>query len=80
MPPPSTVTKNVAAGRFMKCYAFGIQFGGNSDDPMPRKIGADAWFDRWDAERFEVHEQTMRTGSEETLTLVLVSDPQMLEE
>ena len=61
-------------------YAFGIQFGGNPDDPMPRKIGADAWFDRWDAERFEVHEQTMRTGSEETLTLVLVSDPQMLEE
>jgi hypothetical protein len=61
-------------------YAFGIQFGGRSDDPMPRKIGADAWFDRWDAERFEVHEQTIRTSSAETLTLVLISDPKMLED
>lgn len=61
-------------------YAFGIQFGGNPDDPMPRKIGADAWFDRWDADRFEVHEQTMRASSGETLTLVLIDDPKMLEE
>jgi hypothetical protein len=61
-------------------YAFGIQFGGKPDDPMPRKIGADAWFDRWEAERFEVHEQTVRTGSTETLTLVLLTDAKMLEE
>jgi hypothetical protein len=61
-------------------YAFGIQFGGHSDDPMPRKVGADAWFDRWDAERFEVQEQTVRTGPEETLTLVLIGDPKMLED
>lgn len=60
-------------------YAFDVQFGGEIDDPIPRKIGADAWFDRWDAERFEVHEQTMRIGPEETLTLVLISDPKMLE-
>jgi hypothetical protein len=61
-------------------FAFGIQFGGRPDDPMPRRIGADAWFDRRDAERFEVHEQTMRTGPEETLTLVVISDPKMLED
>lgn len=61
-------------------YAFGIQFGGNPDDPIPRKIGADAWFDRWDAERFEVYEQTIRSGPEETLTTVLISDPAMLED
>lgn len=60
-------------------YAFGIQFGGRPDDHTPRKIGADAWFDRRGADRFEVHEQTMRTGSE-TLTLVLISDPKMLED
>jgi hypothetical protein len=47
---------------------------------MPRRIGADAWFDRRDAERFEVHEQTMRTSPEETLTLVAISDPKMLED
>jgi hypothetical protein len=61
-------------------FAFGIQFGGKTDDPIPRKIGADAWFDRREAERFEVHEQTTRIGSEETLTMILISDPKMLEE
>jgi hypothetical protein len=47
---------------------------------MPRKIGADAWFDRRDADRFEVYEQTIRTGPDETLTLVVISDPKMLED
>lgn len=61
-------------------YAFGVQFGGSPDDPIPRKIGADAWFDRWDAERFDVYEQTMRTGPGETLTLVLINDSKMLED
>jgi hypothetical protein len=59
-------------------FAFGVLFGGMADDPTPRKIGADAWFDRRDAERYEVHEQTYRTGPEEILTLILVSDPAML--
>jgi hypothetical protein len=27
-----------------------------------------------------VHEQTVRTGSDEVLTLVLITDPRMLEE
>jgi hypothetical protein len=31
-------------------------------------------------ERFEVHEQTMRIGSNEILTLVLISDPAMLDD
>ena len=61
-------------------YAFGIQFGKSHNDPIPRKIGADAWFDRRDAERFEVHEQTIRTSPSETLTLVLISDSKMLED
>jgi len=61
-------------------YAFGVQFGGNSDDPLPRKIGAEAWFDRRGADRFELHEQTIRTGPDETLTLLLISDSRMLED
>lgn len=61
-------------------FAFGILFGSNPDDPVPRKIGADAWFDRREAERFEVHEQTYRTSPDEILTLILVSDPAMLED
>lgn len=61
-------------------FAFGVLFGSRPDDSMPRKIGADAWFDRREAERFEIHEQTNRTRPDEILTLVLVSDPAMLED
>jgi len=61
-------------------FAFGVLFGNKPDDPIPRRIGADAWFDRWEAERFEVHEQTMRTGTDEVLTLVLIGDQTMLQE
>jgi hypothetical protein len=61
-------------------FAFDVLFGNRSDDPMPRKVGADAWFDRRDAERYEVQEQTIRTRSDEILTLLLFSDPAMLEE
>jgi uncharacterized protein DUF955 len=61
-------------------FAFGVQFGGKADDPFPRKIGADAWFDRHDAERFEIHEQTIRISSVETLTLLLIGDLKMLED
>ena len=61
-------------------FAFGVQFGGNQDDSIPWKIGADAWFDRRDADRFEVQEQTMRSGPDETLTLILINDSTMLEE
>lgn len=59
-------------------YAFDVQFGKKSDDPMPRKIRADAWFDRWDAERFEMYEQTMHNSTDETLTLLLLNDERML--
>lgn len=61
-------------------FAFGVLFGGKPDDTLPRRIGAEAWFDRWDAQKFEVHEQTFRTGPDEILTLVLLNDPKMLEE
>jgi IrrE N-terminal-like domain len=61
-------------------FAFGVLFGKVADDPMPRKIGADAWFDRRDADRYVVHEQTMRSAADEILSLVLLSEPRMLEE
>jgi len=61
-------------------FAFGVLFGNESDDRMPRKIGADAWFDRSEAERYEVHEQTCRTGPSEILTIVHMTDPRMLDD
>jgi hypothetical protein len=61
-------------------FAFDVLFGGKPDDPLPRKIGADAWFDRWEAANREVYEQTKRTGPDEILTLVLINDAEMLQE
>ena len=61
-------------------FAFDVLFGGKPDDASPYRVGADAWFDRWEAQRFEVQEQTMRTGPDETLTLILIDDPKMMEE
>ena len=61
-------------------FAFGVLYGKKPDDPMPRKIGADAWFDRRDAEQYTVYEQSIRAASDEVLTLVLISDSEMLEE
>lgn len=60
-------------------FAFGVLFGQQPEDRLPRKIGADAWFDRSEAEQYEVHEQTIRTAADETLTLVLLADEDMLE-
>lgn len=61
-------------------FAFDIQFGTQPDSPMLRKIGADAWFDRHGVDRFEIQEQTIRTGPDETLTLLVFCDEEMLEE
>ena len=61
-------------------FAFGVLFGGQSDDRAPRKIPAEAWFDRPEAERYEVTEQTFRTGDGEILTLILIADGDMLED
>lgn len=59
-------------------FAFGILFGNSNDDPIPRKIGADAWFERWEAERYDLLEQTIRTGPDEVLSLVLIIDERMM--
>ena len=46
----------------------------------PVRFGADAWLNRWEAQEFEVHEQTMRLGDGEILSLILISDQHMLED
>ncbi len=61
-------------------YAFGIVFGTEPDDRMPHRIGADAWFDRRGANRFEVTEETVRIAGDDVLTLLLLVDEEMLEE
>lgn len=61
-------------------FAFGVLFGSKPDDTAPRRIGAEAWFDRHEADRFEIHEQSMRCGPNEVLTLLTMTDQQMLAE
>ena len=60
-------------------YAFDVLFGHGNEEAIPRKIEADAWFDQREAEKYEVREQTIRTGNE-VLSLILIDDEQMLDE
>jgi hypothetical protein len=64
----------------VKSSAFGVQFGSRSDDGAPRKVGGDAWFDRPDAARHVVREQTVRVARDETITLVVIEDKTMLQD
>ena len=59
-------------------FAFDILFDGKPDCHSPRKVGADAWFDRRGADRYELREQTIRTDDDEVLTLLLIEDDHML--
>lgn len=61
-------------------YALDVLFGRAPNDRFPHKIGADAWFDRWEAQKFELTEQSMRTGDDEVLTILTLSDSDMLED
>lgn len=61
-------------------FAFGVLFGDQAEDKFPRKIAADAWFQRREAERYEVLEQSVRTVDNEILTLVIIADEVMLHE
>lgn len=64
----------------MRSFSIAEEKAAASRDAHPRKIGADAWFDRTEAANYDVHEQTIRTAESEVLTLVLISDFDMLEE
>jgi hypothetical protein len=59
--------------------AMDILFGKRSHDPQLRCVSADAWFDRYDAHKFEIVEQTFRISADEILTLLIIEDDEMLE-
>jgi len=42
-------------------------------------MGADAWFDRWDAKKYEVFEESCATLNNEILTFIVFKDIEMLE-
>lgn len=61
-------------------FAFQVLFGDGTEDAFPRRIGADAWFDRAGADRYEVFEQSYPLPNREVATLLLINDPAMLRE
>jgi hypothetical protein len=60
-----------------RLLALGL-FGSGPGEAIPRLIGADAWFDRHEADRYELHEHSIRIADDEILTLLLIEDGAML--
>ncbi len=60
--------------------AFQLLFGEGREAPHPQRIGADAWFDRADAEHFEIKEQCFGGADETVFAILTITDERMLEE
>jgi len=60
-------------------YAFEVMFNGK-DSSHRALMPASAWFDRSEADRYELHEETRRISDTEILTLLSLKDDGMLEE
>ena len=61
-------------------FASDLLFGPGDEQAHPRLIGADAWFDRPEAHRYELHEQSVRTADDEILTILRLNNADMLED
>lgn len=59
-------------------YAFDMLFGSGNEEAFPRRIGADAWFDRAEADRYEILEQSYKLPNQEVVTILQLIDPTML--
>lgn len=60
--------------------AFDVMFNKGADDLLPQRIPADAWFDRTEAQYYEIREQSVRIGFGQILTLLIIDNPKMLED
>ncbi|MCO6185226.1 ImmA/IrrE family metallo-endopeptidase [Rhizobium sp. L1K21] len=60
--------------------AFDTLFGKSEGGSVRQLIGADAWFDRNEAQRYEIFEQAKRINSDEVLVLLTIKDNKMIEE
>jgi len=59
-------------------YAMDALYKG-STQRKPNKIGADSWFDRYNADRYDVYEHSKKLG-DAVYTLLTIEDDEMLEE
>jgi uncharacterized protein DUF955 len=53
-------------------FAFEMLFKGTSESAFPRKVGADAWFEFRNCDRYEVQEQSFLLPNDEVLTLLIL--------
>ena len=60
-------------------FAFDLLFGQGQEEIHPRLMNADAWFDRDEAQRYELREHSVRTSDDEILTLLILTEDRMLE-
>jgi hypothetical protein len=67
-----------AADLSSESFAFSVLYSHTAENKFPRKIGADAWFECWDADRYDVQEQTILISDNKILSLILISDEGML--
>jgi hypothetical protein len=58
---------------------FGMLFQNRLNQPTPRRVSAHAWFDRRDADGFDVWEQSFKTIEGEVLTILTFKDPKMFD-
>ena len=59
---------------------FAMLFQGRPNQPTAKRVSAYAWFDRRDAERFEIWEQSFRTVEGEVLTILTFKDVKMFDD
>ncbi|SFM31228.1 ImmA/IrrE family metallo-endopeptidase [Methylobacterium pseudosasicola] len=57
--------------------AIALQFGSGPEEGFPRRIGADAWFDRGEARHYELLEQSYALPKSEVMTVLHLIDPKM---
>lgn len=56
-------------------FAFDLLHNANTQDQaFPRKLGADAWFDNPQAERYEITEQSFRIPNDCVITILLLDE------
>ncbi len=55
-------------------FAFETLYDGTAESSYPRKIGADAWFEFRNVDRYEIQEQSFLLPNEEILTLLILPE------
>ncbi|MEM7241812.1 MAG: ImmA/IrrE family metallo-endopeptidase [Pseudomonadota bacterium] len=60
--------------------AFDVVFGNSPGNKFAQNIGADYWFDRQEARKYEILEQAKSIGSGEALILLTIKNEKMMDE